>query len=410
MATEAQMLANQRNAAQSTGPRTLEGKAQSRRNSTKHGLTGIIAEVAVEPELMDDLYKAWSHTLMPRTDEEDQLVERIAMESLRIKRCYQKFVSLCRTHRDRARNSWDVDRRFEAEEIANRIASRPRYISRKLERTWHGCDLKIEMWGQLRDSLTHNTVWSENQRSQALDLLGIPIDARDHITKVDSANDDLFEIRMQVIEQELERIVHLRDNLMADLDQADRDDAAASVGAEFTKEGQLLHRYERESIQAHNRAWNRFKALRNPLAEAAEFPPARPEINPWVAEERSFRPHVPSMPQPIPVRAVDPEPPPPLPPSPPPIASAPPSEPLAIAPRTESLTSWIFRGLADASELRQAAEILANHFPIDVDDDDDDQDDEDVAEDLAPQPPTPQSPTLNRRQRLKMAAQSRRHK
>ena len=40
MATEAQIRANQANAALSTGPKTAEGKEQSRRNSLKHGLTG----------------------------------------------------------------------------------------------------------------------------------------------------------------------------------------------------------------------------------------------------------------------------------------------------------------------------------------------------------------------------------
>jgi hypothetical protein len=39
MATDEQLQANRRNAKRSTGPRSPEGKARSRLNSLKHGLT-----------------------------------------------------------------------------------------------------------------------------------------------------------------------------------------------------------------------------------------------------------------------------------------------------------------------------------------------------------------------------------
>jgi hypothetical protein len=64
MATQAQIDANRANAKKSTGPRTLEGKARSRANALRHGLSGtaILMECEHEDEfneMVDDLLEEW---------------------------------------------------------------------------------------------------------------------------------------------------------------------------------------------------------------------------------------------------------------------------------------------------------------------------------------------------------------
>ncbi|UVO27595.1 hypothetical protein [Bradyrhizobium arachidis] len=44
MATEKQIAANRKNAARSTGPRTISGKARSRMNALRHGLAATLED------------------------------------------------------------------------------------------------------------------------------------------------------------------------------------------------------------------------------------------------------------------------------------------------------------------------------------------------------------------------------
>ena len=55
MTTQAQILANQRNAQKSTGPCTAEGKASASQNSVKHGLLAHCDVIAAESQADFDL-------------------------------------------------------------------------------------------------------------------------------------------------------------------------------------------------------------------------------------------------------------------------------------------------------------------------------------------------------------------
>ena len=87
MATDEQLQANRRNAKRSTGPRSPEGKARSRLNSRKHGLTAktliIVGECADD---FDELRSTLMDQYDPQSALECELVERIAGILLRLRR------------------------------------------------------------------------------------------------------------------------------------------------------------------------------------------------------------------------------------------------------------------------------------------------------------------------------------
>ena len=87
MATEAQILANRRNARKSTGPRAPEGKAIVSQNALKHGLTAVQNVIFSESQSDFDRYRhRMLAELVPLSPMESMLTERIVSLSWRLER------------------------------------------------------------------------------------------------------------------------------------------------------------------------------------------------------------------------------------------------------------------------------------------------------------------------------------
>ncbi len=87
MSTEAQILANRRNAQKSTGPRSRQGKAAVSQNAVKHGLTARQAIISSESQADFELYRDWMLSeLAPASPMESMLAERIVSLSWRLNR------------------------------------------------------------------------------------------------------------------------------------------------------------------------------------------------------------------------------------------------------------------------------------------------------------------------------------
>jgi hypothetical protein len=87
MVTEAQILANRRNAQKSTGPRTTEGKTAVSQNAVKHGLLAERDVISSESQADFDQYRdQLLAELDPASPMESMLAERIVGLSWRLKR------------------------------------------------------------------------------------------------------------------------------------------------------------------------------------------------------------------------------------------------------------------------------------------------------------------------------------
>jgi hypothetical protein len=87
MSTEAQILANRRNALASTGPRTPEGKSISSANATKHGLSAGFRLLDNEnQEEFDELIAEYHRTFKPANTHEQFLIEEMVQSRWRLAR------------------------------------------------------------------------------------------------------------------------------------------------------------------------------------------------------------------------------------------------------------------------------------------------------------------------------------
>ncbi|WP_435016925.1 hypothetical protein TA3x_004508 [Tundrisphaera sp. TA3] len=143
-ASPAQIEANRKNSLKGTGPTSEEGKARSRSNALKHGMTGagivLPAEDAAEVERLTEAFRA---ELKPEGEVGDVLVRRMAVHSVRMDRAVvQESAALSRHVREATRAFMASDDRYAGNartlraEAANRAlfdASREAILARKYE-------------------------------------------------------------------------------------------------------------------------------------------------------------------------------------------------------------------------------------------------------------------------------------
>ncbi|MFO0907345.1 MAG: hypothetical protein U0794_03110 [Isosphaeraceae bacterium] len=239
MATLRQIAANQRNAQRSTGPRTEEGKAASRRNALQHGLTGQGVVVPDdEAEAIATRRTAWAESYPIRGPYEAWLFEQLVIHSVRVDRCQREAIEVRAAMAQRARLLWNDDRRLAAEETAARLERRPSLVAGRLRTTRHGCDWLLARWRELGQVLEHEGSWNDEQISLAFDLLGT------HPTN--RAGDPWPEgsTARNLVRDQVEALAALQSDALDALDESQQ--ALASRGVEVVPHPMLtrLRRYE----------------------------------------------------------------------------------------------------------------------------------------------------------------------
>ena len=267
MASERQIAANRMNSARSCGPRSESGRMASRANALKHGLACETIDVeASQSPVFQARRQAWAAEYRPEGELQDWALDRVVASSFRIERCERVLETVVDSTSERAQLAWDQDRSLEAAKLGSRLSKNPVLISRKLETTWHGVDVMLDLWTRLEAALKEGEEWNEEQSGIALDLLGVAPEFRTGKVSVeDPAGGPTMEYCRKLAVREMARLVELQVEALMPLEQRERDLAASGASAMLSVPGKLVLRYERE-------AWKRYrdglKLLNEPNREA----------------------------------------------------------------------------------------------------------------------------------------------
>ena len=114
MTSKKQISANRANAKRSTGPKTATGKRRSSLNALKHGLTAQTIVVGDEdPAQFEALRDGYADDYSPATNTEQELVERLAAYSWRLRRIPLFEAAYMQCFEKQMRDKDDEDRMFD---------------------------------------------------------------------------------------------------------------------------------------------------------------------------------------------------------------------------------------------------------------------------------------------------------
>ncbi len=165
----ARVAANRANARKSTGPRTAAGKARSRANAVKHGLTGAgVALPTEDAAQVAQRFVEFQADMTPGDMLGRVLVQQMALMSVRIDRAARQEAARVGTAIRHAAVEFDLAQAAAVDRLIETIVDEPGENHRRLLTTTAGIDRLVEALTGVRDQLGDGQaeLWRAEEREE----------------------------------------------------------------------------------------------------------------------------------------------------------------------------------------------------------------------------------------------------
>ncbi len=299
----ARIAANQANSLKSSGPRTAEGKARSRGNSLKHGLTGegvvLLAEDAAEAERRVAGFEA---DFRPRGEAAVFLVRRAAILSIRMDRCVEQEAAATSEAVRHAGERFDEARMTGVEAEMAALGDDPAGCVRRLRRTPEGLEALIAgfvavdaeivqsgaqfvsaaLWGRIENLRGRRAEEFPRSRAFALHRASWGDRSRLHPGEADGLDDRQLQgaartLLSELIAAEIEHLRGLRAAIDESVIELDRAEAGSRALFDASKDAQLARRYEAAAERGFFRALRELRQVEAAAADREATAPAEPK-------------------------------------------------------------------------------------------------------------------------------------
>ena len=306
-ASAARINANRLNARKSTGPKTPEGKAKSRANAIKHGLTGAgVALPTEDAAIVERRFLGLQEEMGPTDLAGRLLVRQMALMSVRIDRAAkQERAALAKKIRH-ASTEFELHRLKEIDRLFESIEDCPGDYRRRLLTQPEGVDKLVDALASVRDQLKGGLYrrWEPDHlrkieaffggasggfpmtRTEALlsaldgDITYLKSGEATHLTDKYARSRYASGALIRIIEDELTKLAAIRSGLDPEVLAQDRLEAADRALFDPDPDATAARKYEAAAIRNYFRAFRDFRENEanpaEPSPEALDFPEVDP--------------------------------------------------------------------------------------------------------------------------------------